>query len=104
MNKRTVDVAIIGAGAGGLTAYNATRKHTDKLLLVEAGPLGFICAHVGCMPSKLLIAAADNAHALAHSEVFGIEVKECRINGHRVMEAMAIKYRNLRDMPSGLNY
>ncbi|PLW82267.1 dihydrolipoyl dehydrogenase [Kineobactrum sediminis] len=88
MDKRTVDVAIIGAGTAGLTAYNAARKHTDKLLLIEAGPFGTTCARVGCMPSKLLIAAADNAHGMVHSHLFGIEVKEWQVNGRRVMERL----------------
>ena len=40
-------------------AYRAARKHTDSLVLIEGGPYGTTCARVGCMPSKLLIAAAE---------------------------------------------
>ena len=54
-----VDVAIIGAGTAGMGAYRAALKHTDKILMIEGGAYGTTCARVGCMPSKLLIAAAD---------------------------------------------
>ncbi|HJL16734.1 MAG TPA: FAD-dependent oxidoreductase [Sandaracinaceae bacterium LLY-WYZ-13_1] len=57
-----VDVAVIGAGTAGLAAYRAAPAHTDRVVLVEAGPGGTTCARVGCMPSELLVAAADAAH------------------------------------------
>ena len=34
MDKRKVDIAIIGAGTADLTVYNAARKHTDNLVLI----------------------------------------------------------------------
>ena len=61
MTQRTVDIAIIGAGSAGMSAYRAARKHTDSIVVIESGPYGTTCARVGCMPSKLLIAAADAA-------------------------------------------
>ena len=72
MNTRRVDVAIIGAGTASLAAYRAARAHTDNLVLIESGPYGTTCARVGCMPSKLLIAAAEAAHRVQHTEPFGI--------------------------------
>lgn len=57
MTERKVDVAIIGAGTAGLAAYRRVREHTDQVVLIEGGPHGTTCARVGCMPSKLLIAA-----------------------------------------------
>jgi dihydrolipoamide dehydrogenase len=33
--------------------------------MIERGPYGTTCARVGCMPSKLLIAAAEAAHGPA---------------------------------------
>lgn len=93
MEKRQVDVAIIGAGTAGLTAYNAARKHTDKLVLIERGSYGTTCARVGCMPSKLLIAAAERAHDLAQSGLFGIQVNNIVINGEQVLK----RVRNERD-------
>mgnify|MGYP002653575451 FL=1 len=55
MTQRTVDIAIIGAGSAGMSAYRAARKHTDSIVVIESGPYGTTCARVGCMPSKLLM-------------------------------------------------
>jgi dihydrolipoamide dehydrogenase len=86
MDKRKVDIAIIGAGTAGLTAYNIARKHTDSLVLIEGDTYGTTCARVGCMPSKLLIAAAESAHGAAQSRMFGIQVGEIVVNGDQVLE------------------
>jgi dihydrolipoamide dehydrogenase len=86
MEKREVDVAIIGAGTAGMVAYQQVRKVTDKVVLVEGDQYGTTCARVGCMPSKLLIAAADNAYQMAQGELFGISAGKITVDGKRVME------------------
>lgn len=86
MQKKQVDVAIIGAGTAGMGAYREARKHTDRIALIEGGQYGTTCARVGCMPSKLLIAAANAAHAAAHSDLFGIHVPQVKIDGKAVLQ------------------
>ncbi|MGH6897199.1 MAG: dihydrolipoyl dehydrogenase [Geminicoccaceae bacterium] len=85
MAERRVDVAIIGAGTAGLAAYRKVRDHTESVVLIEGGPHGTTCARVGCMPSKLLIAAAEAAHAVREAPVFGIDAGPPRIDGKAVM-------------------
>jgi dihydrolipoamide dehydrogenase len=79
------DVAVIGAGTAGLTAYRAAKVGGKQALLIEGGPYGTTCARVGCMPSKLLIAAAEAAHALAQAPAFGVHPGAVRIDGQQVM-------------------
>ncbi|MBU2953304.1 dihydrolipoyl dehydrogenase [Marinobacter sp. F3R08] len=86
MDKRAVDVAIIGAGTAGMVAYQRVRKVTDKVVLIEGAQYGTTCARVGCMPSKLLIAAADNAHQMRLGDLFGVSAGGMNIDGRRVME------------------
>ncbi|MGM0772126.1 MAG: dihydrolipoyl dehydrogenase [Pseudomonadota bacterium] len=86
MDKRKVDVAVIGAGTAGMGAYRAARKHTDNVVMIEGGPYGTTCARVGCMPSKLLIAAADSVHHLHKAPMFGVHPGEVRVDGKAVME------------------
>lgn len=86
MQIRTIDVAIIGAGTAGLAAYRAAREHTDNVLLIEGGAHGTTCARVGCMPSKLLIAAAEHAHHATHNGVFGVDYSPPQIDGKKVMQ------------------
>jgi len=57
MNVLNVDVAVIGGGTAGLGSYRAAKAHTDSVVMIEGGAYGTTCARVGCMPSKLLIAA-----------------------------------------------
>lgn len=87
MNTLRVDVAVIGAGTAGLAARREAAKMGAKVVLIEGGPGGTTCARVGCMPSKLLIAAADAAHHVAAAGTFGIRVPDgVRIDGRAVME------------------
>jgi len=86
MKPLTVDVAVIGAGTAGLAAYRAARARGARTVLVESGEYGTTCARVGCMPSKLLIAAAEASHAIDDAAGFGIHVEAGkRIDGHEVM-------------------
>lgn len=86
MKQLNVDVAVIGGGTAGLGAYRAAKAHTDNVVMVESGPYGTTCARVGCMPSKLLIAAAESAHQIEKAPGFGIHPQgEIKIDGREVM-------------------
>jgi len=75
MNTIRVDVAVIGAGTAGLAAYRAAATAGKRAVVIEGGPYGTTCARVGCMPSKLLIAAADAAHAAHRWDGFGLRLQ-----------------------------
>lgn len=80
------DVVVVGAGTAGLAAYRAARAAGRRALLVERGPHGTTCARVGCMPSKLLIAAAEAAHASSRWDEFGLRLDGAlRVHGEAVM-------------------
>ncbi len=82
-----VDVAVIGAGTAGLAAYRAARAAGSRAVIIEGGAYGTTCARVGCMPSKLLIAAAEAAHSIDRARAFGVHVDgPTRIDGREVME------------------
>jgi len=89
MNHLETDVAVIGAGTAGLAAYRAAKDAGKRAVIVESGPYGTTCARVGCMPSKLLIAAAEAAHTVqdeARLGAFGLRLDGgLRIDGAAVM-------------------
>ena len=85
METIKADVAVIGAGTAGLAAYRAAKAAGASAVIIEGGPYGTTCARVGCMPSKLLIAAAEAAHAIGRAKGFGVHA-EARIDGREVME------------------
>ena len=86
MRERQVDVAVIGAGTAGLGAWRQASEHADEVVLIEGGPYGTTCARVGCMPSKLLIVAAETAHEARHADHFGIRIGNVEVDGPAVLE------------------
>ncbi|WCM91038.1 dihydrolipoyl dehydrogenase [Acidovorax sp. NCPPB 2350] len=90
----SLDVVIIGGGSAGLAALREVRKQTDRYLLVNDGPWGTTCARVGCMPSKMLIEAANAFHARHKLQAFGIH------GGDQLaaeLPAVLARVRKLRD-------
>jgi pyruvate/2-oxoglutarate dehydrogenase complex dihydrolipoamide dehydrogenase (E3) component len=56
------DLAVIGAGSGGLSVAAAAAQFGRRVILFEKGRMGGDCLNYGCVPSKALIAAAKHAH------------------------------------------
>ncbi len=80
-----VDVAILGAGTAGMAAFREALKATPRVVMIDGGKLGTTCARVGCMPSKLLIAAADAAYHARHADLFGVNAGPVEVDGRAVM-------------------
>ena len=83
--QELVDVAVIGAGTAGLAAYRAAAAVTERVLMIEGGINGTTCARVGCMPSKLLIAAGEAAYHAEHAVPFGVHAT-VSVDGRAVMD------------------
>lgn len=79
------DVAVIGGGTAGLAAERAARKNGASTLMIDPDFNGTTCAQVGCMPSKLLIAASREAARIRRAGLFGLEVDGMRVNGPAVL-------------------
>ena len=92
--SQPLDVIILGAGSAGLAALREVRKRTDQWRIVNDGPWGTTCARVGCMPSKMLIEAANAYHARRALHTFGIEGADAlRVD----LPAVLRRVRALRD-------
>jgi dihydrolipoamide dehydrogenase len=66
------DVLVLGAGSGGYACALRAAQLGLQVGLVEKGPLGGTCLHVGCIPTKALLHAAEVADAARESEQFGV--------------------------------
>jgi len=66
------DVVILGAGSGGYACALRAAQLGLSVALVEKGKLGGTCLHVGCIPTKALLHAAEVADATRESEQFGV--------------------------------
>jgi pyruvate/2-oxoglutarate dehydrogenase complex dihydrolipoamide dehydrogenase (E3) component/uncharacterized membrane protein YdjX (TVP38/TMEM64 family) len=86
-NAIKCDIAIIGAGAGGLSVASVAAQLGLKVVLLESGKMGGDCLNYGCVPSKSLLAAAKMAYQSRHHAAhFGINAKEVKIDFIKVMQ------------------
>ncbi|OBZ14951.1 dihydrolipoyl dehydrogenase [Bacillus sp. FJAT-27264] len=58
-----VDTLVIGSGPGGYVAAQRSAQLGLKTAVVERDRLGGVCTHVGCIPSKALIAESHRFSA-----------------------------------------
>jgi pyruvate/2-oxoglutarate dehydrogenase complex dihydrolipoamide dehydrogenase (E3) component len=85
LERISADLAIIGAGSGGLSVAAGAAQLGLKVVLFEKGEMGGDCLNYGCVPSKALIAAADAAHAAAHSGPLGVSASGLSVDFAAVM-------------------
>jgi pyruvate/2-oxoglutarate dehydrogenase complex dihydrolipoamide dehydrogenase (E3) component len=72
MNRIKTDVCVIGAGSGGLSVAAGAVQMGAKVVLIEGHKMGGDCLNYGCVPSKALIAAGKQAHAMSTGEAYGV--------------------------------
>ena len=66
------DVVVLGAGSGGYACALRAAQLGLSVALVEKDKVGGTCLHVGCIPTKALLHAAEVADAARGSEHFGV--------------------------------
>jgi pyruvate/2-oxoglutarate dehydrogenase complex dihydrolipoamide dehydrogenase (E3) component len=70
------DLAVIGAGAAGLSVTAAAAQLGLRVMLVERDRMGGDCLNVGCVPSKALLAAAHAVETARNAARFGVRLSE----------------------------
>jgi pyruvate/2-oxoglutarate dehydrogenase complex dihydrolipoamide dehydrogenase (E3) component len=66
------DLAIIGAGAAGLSVAAGAAQLGARVALIERNRMGGDCLNTGCVPSKALLAAAHAMRCIRRAARFGI--------------------------------
>jgi dihydrolipoamide dehydrogenase len=66
------DVVVLGGGSGGYACALRAAQLGLTVALVEKGKLGGTCLHLGCIPTKALLHAAEVADAARESAQFGV--------------------------------
>ena len=67
------DVLILGAGSGGYACALRATQLDLSVGLVEKGKVGGTCLHVGCIPTKALLHAAEVADSAREAGQFGVQ-------------------------------
>ncbi len=73
-------VVVIGSGSAAFAAALRAVEEGAIVTIIEAGTVGGTCVNVGCVPSKILIRAAQMAHQQAHHPFPAIEKNTPRID------------------------
>ena len=72
MSKADFEVLILGAGSGGYACALRAAQLGLRVALVEKDKLGGTCLHVGCIPTKALLHAAEVADATRTAGQVGV--------------------------------
>ena len=77
----TYDVIVLGSGPGGYSAAVRAGQYGLKTAIIEKDPkLGGTCLHVGCIPAKAFLHAADVWERFLHSTEEGIHCENPRLD------------------------
>jgi dihydrolipoamide dehydrogenase len=90
------DVIVIGSGCG-MNIVEEALAHDLSVALVDKGPIGGTCANLGCIPSKMLIFAADRIAEIQEAGKLGIETRIKNIDFNFIMERMRKSVRENRE-------
>jgi dihydrolipoamide dehydrogenase len=74
------DFIVIGAGPGGYTAAIRAGAKGKKVLLIEKSKLGGVCLNEGCIPTKILLRAAEYYCVGERTARLGISVEKTKID------------------------
>jgi len=105
-SNQTQHVAIIGTGSGAFACAIKAAEGGAKVTLIEgADVIGGCCVNVGCVPSKILIRAAQLAQQQRINPFAGLENHAPQLSRAllaqqqtaRVEELRAAKYQNILD-------
>lgn len=72
MSEQNFDLVILGAGSGGYAAALRASELGMSVALIEKNKVGGTCLHVGCIPTKALLHAAEVADVARESAKFGV--------------------------------
>jgi mycothione reductase len=98
------DVIVIGSGCG-INIVNEALAHGLSVALVDKGPLGGTCANLGCIPSKMLIFAADRITEIQEAKKLGIKAEIKNIDFGFIIERMRKTVRESQEhMRQGLSH
>src|SRR5687767_7974365 len=92
------DIAVIGAGTGGLVAAFVADGLGAKVVLIEQAKVGGECLWTGCVPSKTLIKSARVYETIKRAEEFGVHVEKPRLIWGAVRMRIASVRDEIRDL------
>ncbi len=102
MSEQNFDLVVLGAGSGGYAAALRASQLGLTVGLIEKSKVGGTCLHVGCIPTKALLHAAEVADVTRESAKYGITaefggVDIAAVTAYRE-EVVASKFKGLQGL------
>lgn len=98
MNRGAPHLLILGGGSAAVTAAREVATRGGRVTLINDGlPIGGCCLHVGCVPSKYWIRAAEQVHHSRHSTFPGLTPKGIEVDQGLLFEDLRSLIRDLRE-------
>lgn len=92
-NKYDFDLAVLGAGSGGLVAAVGAAKLGLSVVLINGGAIGGDCLNHGCVPSKALLQVARTIRSARRASRFGVDVEDISVD----YDAVKARVRTVQD-------
>lgn len=86
------DVIIIGTGAAAIIADAALRQGLH-IAIIERGPFGGTCLNRGCIPTKVMVTAANAVRDIAHNRHIGVTADHVRLDWQTMSQRLWKKVR-----------
>ncbi len=83
------DLVIIGGGPAGYVGAIRAAQLGLRTAVVERDKLGGVCTHVGCVPTKALLHAAELVERLKDAATIGVETGPVRVDFARMQARKA---------------
>ena len=80
------DLIVLGSGNAGMAAASAVRAAGKSVAVVEKGEFGGTCPIKGCVPKKVLVAAAEVLHEIKNASQHHIRVQGTEIDWASLIE------------------
>ncbi|MBD3167965.1 MAG: dihydrolipoyl dehydrogenase [candidate division Zixibacteria bacterium] len=74
MADKKYDFVVVGAGPGGYVSAIRAAQNGLKTAIIEKDNLGGVCLNWGCIPSKVLLYAAELLDNIKRADHYGIEL------------------------------
>lgn len=102
LSEHTFDLVVLGGGSGGYAAALRASQLGMTVGLIEKGKVGGTCLHVGCIPTKALLHAAEVADVTRESAKYGVAstfggIDIAGVTAYR-QEVVASKYKGLQGL------
>src|SRR5882672_5267841 len=102
MPTRRFDVVILGGGNAGMGVTVATREAGLSVAMIEPDLLGGTCPNRGCVPKKVLVAAAHALDEIERAKAHHIAVGKPSVDWAALIDREQAMIRGIPDSLSGL--